>query len=115
MLANEFDSLKQQNERLETNVKSLEHERDKLRSSLKETKGSLHKLEKEMAEKDNGKEADKDKIWVNTITVSKRENQSSVFLTTRLPTNQPALTASETCYSIENLEIEARCTFSILS
>ena len=67
VLANELDSLRLQNERLETNIKSVEHERDKLKSLLKETKGSLHKVEKDLAERVGEKDIDKDKIWVSRI------------------------------------------------
>ena len=50
-------------------MKSLEHERDKLKSLLKETKGSLHKIEREMTEHQTEKDEEKNKIWVSTVMV----------------------------------------------
>ena len=65
-LANQLETFKLQNERLESQVKSLEHERDRLRTAAKESKASLSKVEKQLEDLEMGQQESENKVLVRT-------------------------------------------------
>ena len=67
-VANQLETLKLQNEHLEAQVKSLEHEREKLKTSVKDSKASLRKAEKHITDVESAQDQERNKIWVSFTT-----------------------------------------------
>ena len=66
-VANQLETLKLQNEHLEAQVRSLEHEREKLKTSVKDSKASLRKAEKHITDVESAQDQERNKIWVSFI------------------------------------------------
>ena len=64
-VANQLETLKLQNEHLEAQVRSLEHEREKLKTSVKDSKASLRKAEKHITDVESAQDQERNKIWVS--------------------------------------------------